>query len=169
MVIDVLGKNVLPINRYLTKIRDVNTKFDPAVDNLTFEEFAGLISSEYENGFQNGHWHTMFEHCKPCSVHYDFVLRLETLEKDYRVLASYLNPPKKLRQSAPYEDKMKSSLLDPEEKLFNLLWRFQTLDQEILDGLRKVYQYDMDVFGYSWDDQTGAACRIPFGDGQYCC
>ena len=169
MIKDTLGKKTKHINRYLTNIEGKKIVFDPTKDVLTFEEFVGVLSSEYNNGFRNNHWNAMFEHCLPCNINYDFILRLETLEKDYPILAYYLQPPKKLRQSAPYEDKMRSTTLNPEEKLFNLHWRYEHLGSDVLTHLRNIYEYDLDIFGYTRDDEQGADCRIPLGDGRSCC
>ena len=168
MIKDLLQGNEPPINRYLSRLRGEEVKFDPAVDDLSFEEFVGVLSSEYNHGFRNEHWNSMFEHCNPCTVNYDFVLRLETLEKDYQVLATYLRLPIHLRFSPPYLDTMKSSLLDPEEKMFSLLWRYENLQSKVLAGIRSIYDNDLEVFGYTWDDEEGANCRIPLGEGTCC-
>ena len=84
--------------------------FDAAVDNLSVEEFNGILSSEYDKEFRDEYGVTMFELCDPCGVDYGVVLRhgiKETLEKEYRTLASYPNRARQLRQSAPYFDKMR--------------------------------------------------------------
>ena len=169
MIKGVLGDNLQQINRYLSEVQGKNVSYDLDKDDLTFDEFVGILSTQYNDGFQDVHWETMFEHCEPCSIKYDFVLRLETLQKDYRVLATYLRTPSALRGSAPFLDQMKSSLLEPEEKMFNLLLRYENLDKKILNGLRRIYARDLEVFGYTWDDEKGANCRIPVGEGTSCC
>ncbi|KAK2170140.1 hypothetical protein LSH36_4g12043 [Paralvinella palmiformis] len=169
MVVELLAKNVRQINKYFSDVKGKETSFDPNEQTLSFEEFVGVISSQYNAGFRDRHWKTMFEHCDPCTIEYDFVLRLETLAKDYRVLSSYLHPPKWLTNSAPYLEQMKTSLLNPEEKMFNLLWRYENIDSVSLEGLKNVYEKDLGLFGYTWDVEKGANCRIPLGDGTYCC
>ena len=35
---------------------------------------------------------------------------------------------------------------------------FKNVSKDIIKGLLDIYKLDMGIFGYTWDDDTGAGC-----------
>ena len=152
-----------------TQFGDKSTNINLPDQIISFEEFSKIVRKKYKNGLRDHHWRSIFEDCDPCTMKYDFVLRLETLKKDYRILASYILRPRWLRESVPHLSQMKSGLSDPDANTLDGLWRFQEVDIKVLETLKVLYDNDLQLFGYSWDGDNGAKCKIPVDGNAYCC
>merc|ERR1712016_300321 len=52
-------------------------------DRVNFTEFVSFLSEKNQKpGKVNVHWRKYEDLCQPCSVHYDFILKLETVNAD---------------------------------------------------------------------------------------
>merc|ERR1712016_4216 len=52
-------------------------------DRVNFTEFVSFLSEKNQKpGKVNVHWRKYEDLCQPCSVHYDFILKLETVDVD---------------------------------------------------------------------------------------
>lgn len=60
--------------------------------DVTFAEFVKyFIQSERTKNHRDRHFIPMYDHCKPCQIGYDYIAKLETLEKDTIYILKQLN------------------------------------------------------------------------------
>uniref|UniRef100_K1RBF9 Carbohydrate sulfotransferase n=1 Tax=Magallana gigas TaxID=29159 RepID=K1RBF9_MAGGI len=60
--------------------------------DVTFAEFVKyFIQGERTKKHRDGHFIPMYDHCKPCQIGYDYIAKLETLEKDTIYILKQLN------------------------------------------------------------------------------
>lgn len=51
--------------------------------DVTFSEFIKyFIKSQLTNKYRDGHFIPMFDHCRPCRIHYDYIGKMENFKKD---------------------------------------------------------------------------------------
>lgn len=109
---------------------------------VTWQEFTDFVAAEYPNG-SDRHWKTVQELCSPCLIHYDAILKLETIEDDMEVISKHLGGN---RVQIPTENMSKGM----KGKTFRSF--FEELSSDVINGLKKVYADDMTAFGYTFDD-----------------
>ena len=98
------------------------------------------------------HWRPFFERCAYCDVNYDFIGRMETFEKDLKVLMKKANltlnenlqAHKTQKRSQFFKDEF--GALKASQRAFEM---FQDVDKDVLRGLYGFYSPDFDLFHYS--------------------
>ena len=122
-----------------------------------FEEFVRALLDPKWLTRGDRHWQPMHSLCTPCAVHYDYVLKLESLENDMKLFAnalatkdkpaSYLNSLYGVKNKNHHQKKSADAQPDIAQELRNL-----TSDekQRVLDRFR----LDMDLFGYHLATKT---------------
>ena len=131
---------------------------------ISFKQFLELVSHGYDEGFRNRHWQSYMDLCLPCHVHYDYILKMETLKSDSQeALSLFLNEGQTsvtlphLNDKRPFVEK-----LDSASKAFG------ELDPDMIQDLMRIYKADFDLFGYEWDAKKRATCRVT-GEHTDCC
>ena len=113
---------------------------------VSFQEFTSFVLRGKGKLVRNEHWATYNNLCNFCEVQYDFIGRLEFLEKD----AHYLFQkqfPKYLHADFKNDDPhWTGSDLAVTKKYFT------QLTEENKQGLLHLYRKDMDMFGYKSSD-----------------
>ncbi len=129
------------------------------VPRITFQQFLLLIRH-----FQGDrHWGTYVGICQPCRVQYDSILKLETLESDLeQALPLFLNPGQQTVKF-PHGNRQRYQT----NKLNSVTETFHEVDPQLMNGTLGIYQQDMALFGYTWDNVTGAGCH--YGNHGMCC
>lgn len=61
--------------------------------SLTFEEFSSYIAVLPKNKQMNPHWASVLELCQPCLIHYDYLAKLETMDRDMKAILSRVGVP----------------------------------------------------------------------------
>merc|ERR1712043_91155 len=125
---------------------------------MHFDEFIKFIL--YRSKF-NSHWNTYESLCHPCSMKFDFIIRLETMERDMELLSDKLG-----KDLSKYYTKTYNSARYPTNKTVDRhIHEMSKVDdvtyKKLLD---RGYAKDMRLFGYRFDrDQGMAYC------GKHCC
>ena len=118
--------------------------------NATFNEFIQYVLSH-----NDPHWASLNQFCDLCHINYDYILRVETMERDSQVLMSDLYPdagPIPVANAARKKSNSVSStsqLIQP--KTLNI---FSQLSQKTLKKLMKKYAWDLEFYGYSFNTTT---------------
>ena len=99
----------------------------------TFNQFIETILYKYPD---NVHWIPYSSLCHPCSVHYNYIVKLETFSDDIKLI--------KNRNFSSNHTQSRTSI--EEVKFF-----FSKLSKTIIDKLKEHYHYDLNMFDYSGD------------------
>ena len=110
---------------------------------VTFAEFVKhlLRLKQKKLPFTNNHWQLYDELCKPCTVHYDFIGKYETMERDVNFLLRKLGVA---NMTFPSRD-TRNHLY---RKKFSTSQYLDSLTVHDLQSLRDIYSVDYDMFGY---------------------
>ena len=128
---------------------------------ITLDQFFELIV--HDRGFWNIHWQPSISTCNPCVMRYDSVMRLETLADDIEPLLDRLTDPGGTRPDLPSLHRRREDV-DTYRETTTVL---KNTPKDIVQGLLDIYRLDMEVFGYTWDDDTGAGC-VEYSRNQTC-
>jgi hypothetical protein len=134
----------------------------------TFSQFLGLIVRFYYLGFNDRHWQSYYDLCHPCDVHYDDVIKLETLGNDLHLVTErYSRSAADVTQVFPTLNHNRTSDTD---KLSETSELFSHVHPAIIKQLMDIYEKDFVLFGYSWSHKHGAGCdRTKTKGGQTTC
>ncbi len=133
--------------------------FVNGVPRISFHQFLKLIIYYRKDR----HWLPYMDICQPCNIQYDSILKLETLQTDLeQVLPLFLNPG---QQSVPFPHGNRRR--NETNKLSSVTETFRKLDPQLVKAVSDIYGYDMALFGYTWDNRTGAGCLS--GNQVTCC
>ena len=154
-------------NMYRSAIEELlgHERAPKAGQRISFEDFLQLIADGYEKGkFTNRHWASYMDHCHPCLIKYDHILKLETLATDSRTaLSLFLNEGETAVSMPHLNDKR-----PVEEKLSSVTQTFKQLNEPLVQAVMAIYAADFKLFGYQWDRTEGATCTKSEG-GSSCC
>ena len=117
----------------------------------TFEQFLNyaLIKKPDDH-----HWRPLHKFCDPCSIKYDHILRVETMQHDSKQLLSKL-----------YPDVLELPNSNPSKSIFNfqpstkaaakpLHKYYSSLPRWMVEKLVEMYQLDLQLFGYTFSDSN---------------
>ncbi|XP_047474894.1 carbohydrate sulfotransferase 10-like [Penaeus chinensis] len=124
--------------------KDLQKQFSNAT--FTFREFLEFILWVDELGMRDLHWGTYTEQCLPCQEDYQYILHLETVDAESRVLLQDVGYPEDIRLATKHRTKGLSHTLST-----NDLEYYKNLPKGLLNRILKFYEYDFDLFGYSKD------------------
>ena len=128
---------------------------------ISFKQFLELVSHGYDEGFRNHHWESYMNLCLPCHVHYDYILKMETLESDSQEALSVFLNKDQTSVTLPHLNGRRPFV----EKLDSVSKAFGEVDPVMIKDLMRIYKADFDVFGYKCNS---AKCRVKAEDS-YCC
>ncbi len=150
----------LQLNKTFTRTFGANAvELINGVPRITFRQFLMLI--RHLQG--DHHWEPYVGICQPCRVQYDSVLKLETLESDLeQALPLFLNPGQQTVKFPHWNWQRYQT-----NKLNSVTKTFHEVDPQLVNGTLDIYQHDMALFGYTWDNVTGAGCH--YGNHSMCC
>ena len=146
--------------------RDVTTKNNSCVHDVTFAEFLAYFAHKSEWLTRDSHWRTYEDTCLPCAIQYDHVLKLETAQHDHTVLARLLSQaPETTRVEHRLTNLTRSSDAG-EERAYT---EFANVPRKHRLSVRKLYNTSGYLFGYTshWTkDGLVTSCRY---DDAKCC
>jgi hypothetical protein len=123
---------------------------------LTFDQFLYLIVKYYETSFNDRHWLSYYEHCHPCNIKYDYIIKLETIEHDLKMFyKNYFKSNE--RQDVIRRHNGRSNITD---KLGEVTRLFSAIDPTIVKELLKIYEKDFMLFSYTWDSEGVGGCSL---------
>jgi len=109
----------------------------------TFEEFLRFIVKEK---YFDEHWTPYYRVCDPCAIHYDYILKFETLKRDQMFLiqdtnlSEYLYGSNYLRNINPYGATTIEILRE----------YIKNIPRPLLKEIYKIYENDYKLFNYSF-------------------
>ncbi len=115
--------------------------------NVTFQEYAKYIGDRRISKFSGSpteHWHPMVDLCSPCTIKYDLIAHLETLETDTANILERIGGSEFMDlvvgQSPHGTSSSKSNIV---------VKYFDQLTEDDIEGIRWRYKKDFKLFGYS--------------------
>lgn len=113
------------------------TKLEP-----TFAEFLRFIVSEK---YFDEHWTPYYRTCEPCMIHYDYILKFETLDRDESFFIQDVNLNGYL-----YEENYPKNINPLGVTTKKILDEYtRGISQSLLDEVYKIYENDYKLFNYS--------------------
>ena len=82
----ILNNNTMQSQFFKTYLRSINSA-EAAKDYPSLESFIMLLLSDHRHS-KNVHWNNFFERTNPCYIDYDYILKLETMQTDLKLLLS---------------------------------------------------------------------------------
>ena len=153
-----LGKRILRTYRNITN-------FEPSSEwnnTARFDEFAQYVA---EKSLSNPHWRQYIT-CNPCYIKYNYIIKTETLEYDFKKIASLITI---YNGTLPFIHSHQSKKSDV-YFLSKSLPEFSRVSSLAMQYLYDKYGDDMNLFGYTWgQDTTTTKCSIPLENGGHCC
>lgn len=127
--------------RIISKYRK-NDSSAPKERYPVFEEFVTYVLDEAkEKRRLDMHWTPYSSFCTPCKFNFDVILKFETLDEDQRYLI----------QLARLQDVIKPEWRNSGIGANNINHLYSRLTKGQLDGLYKLYKYDLQLFNYTMD------------------
>ncbi|ELU13124.1 hypothetical protein CAPTEDRAFT_119661 [Capitella teleta] len=132
---------------------------------MTLSELTKLVDLyEREKLRHDSHWRQMYQVCQPCAIQYDYMVRVETMQFDSNHILQKLNLTE---ENFPQLNHHRST---SGYKLEKDLPDFSSVPSDVMDTLHKLYQTDLDMFGYSFDKSTFTAkCDGFEANDHHCC
>ncbi len=131
------------------------------------QEFFYLVANHYDSWFQDRHWGAFYDLCQPCVIHYDAVVRLETLNYDVSGILDRLQYGVRAKGKLPVTNTLRY------KQGFNFYQKvnqaFRGIDSDIVRGLMRVYHKDFELYGYHWDIEKHVATCSYYQRGAHCC
>ncbi|XP_045036400.1 carbohydrate sulfotransferase 11-like [Daphnia magna] len=116
-------------------------------DDVTFVEFVNFVIDKWKlpKERMDAHWLSAIELCFPCSIEYDFIGKVETLEQDVSFLLQKLNETDLIPS---FQEKQKAP------NTTQSVWRqtMKQLNQQQMEDLISIYAADFQIFGYPLDN-----------------
>jgi hypothetical protein len=133
-----------------------------SVEKVTFPEFARFLRSTKNN---DDHWISYDRWCQPCTIQWDAILKVETLDGDDNIILSRLgNDVNVSSLPVKHSHQHKHALFKHDKYLPD----FAGVDLEDMSHLMKMYHYDLNLFGYVWDGSSHTAL-CTYQDNNTCC
>ena len=155
-----LQRTLIAANNYVKRVNlSRSQEFDQSRESITFQQFANLVSKRFNSGFSNSHWVSVYQHCLPCNIRYDHVIRLETLSRDVVILQNYLHMRNNSERIPLLAHDNNKRPIDSTEKMMEISRIYGNISSQTIQGLTRIYKRDMTLFGYHWIDRQ-ASCSL---------
>ena len=93
-------------------------------------------------------------YCQSCSIPYDHVIYMETMAADVGIVLDQFTEADGSKPKMPFFNVKRYH----KDKLRETTEMFKAVNNVIIDKLLERYQRDFDVFGYTWNNSSGAGC-----------
>ena len=113
---------------------------------VTYSEFLQFVVDEGRYGLISKDWMSIHDMCHPCLVKYNYIAKIETINPDstfllHRISNQFFELPEK--HLSTKEDSMTDANF---KDIFQRY--YASVPKEVLDGIRKLYALDFELFGY---------------------
>ena len=153
------------IRRYIFKTMRPNASAEEIANGIpTFKEFVSMILTKDWKDSGDTHWGPFDKICQPCSIHYDHILKLESMENDMMpvldLLASKNKPSEYLASLVAHRSNVSpkaNSSGNPERPRRKGRYVIEEMKTLTLDQRREVvkrFEADMKLYGYGFDVET---------------
>ncbi|CAL4068496.1 unnamed protein product, partial [Meganyctiphanes norvegica] len=109
----------------------------------TFSEFVSYITTVRHD---DEHWRPMHQHCSPCNINYNFIIRFENLQTESYNFIEYLNRTEQIKPR--WDNPTKGGVTTTAVACSY----FSQLTSEMVDKLVDKYRKDFELFQYSPSD-----------------
>ncbi|XP_019632000.1 PREDICTED: carbohydrate sulfotransferase 9-like isoform X1 [Branchiostoma belcheri] len=109
---------------------------------VSFEDFLTAVS---KHTMYDVHWESFSKLCLPCEIDYDFIAHTDTLASDIRLFLKKNNVT--AREDILPEHQLRRA---NDETVFGDV--FGQVPREKIMSIRRIYQEDFDMFGYSFEE-----------------
>lgn len=122
----------------------------------TFYEFVAYLINKYNSGntdlIFDEHWAPYYQFCSPCALNFSVIGKVETLARDSMYVIQQLGLGHVLDRSIGDRRMRLRTVMNKSRDGKNttalLKYYFSLLDNNMLDGLLKIYGLDFEMFGY---------------------
>ena len=153
-------------------IRALELKYKTQRSKLTLTQFVDFLTSTKPvpaSVLYDRHYDTFAHACDVCNIHYDYVIRHETMGDDATEVLNMLGFPADYFRHAEkvHPGTRRSYTLGLGEKY---LYEYNNVPRSKLKKLLRRYQVDMNVFGYGFDEDLKiTSCEINVSRNVTCC
>lgn len=145
-------------------------------NSLTLSQMIQVITNrKYGHSlYGNRHWNPYSQSCSFCSINYDHIVRIETMNANSGdndaapIMKIFGYEGKDMNDLSVNRERSKDVQVLSTSKYFPQL---RELSKDLLDALLERYSGDMELFGYGFNTTTYRTwCKIPVGNtGDTCC
>ena len=131
---------------------------------VTFEEFVHYLVNKSPVDY-NFHWRPFTLLCQPCEIHYDYIVKLETSHVDYPYIFSKLKNMTDSKRRILKSMKAHKTTTDLE----SIKKYYDRIPAPYMNTLETIYRFDLNLFGYTWNQTSlSYGCRVKT-EGKECC
>lgn len=128
---------------------------------VTFPEYVKFVADTFNTMeiLPDIHVLPIIQLCQPCTLQYDYIATLESIEEDARYVIDKLNSETKSVQFGKYNNHRISRLKQKQWKDENKLTTstikeyYSEISDDLMTGILEIYKLDMELFGYTWMGQ----------------
>ena len=140
--------------------------------DVSFAEFASYYAENPEIQ-RDRHLIPISAQCDPCSMDYDYILRLETGDSDQNFfLESLLREQTFEENDGAVHANAKSNHSESGWRNNNFIAtmkQYKPINTDVLSKLTTIYERDFRIFGYSIKNKSTMGCKITLPNGTTCC
>ena len=158
-----------PMIKMFRKVPQGSTLEKEISKGVTLQEFAWYVNHLEQNSpdEHDPHWNTHYRLCHPCSIDYNLIVKVETMQIDTKEVL------KRLHLNGT-EFPLIHARRTKEKKTLNLqktIVDLRNISSESLQQIKQFYKLDMELFDYKWTDgsfnaRCGGSCQE--GDRSCC-
>lgn len=111
---------------------------------FTFEEFLEFVVWTSNLGIVDVHWAPYTEQCLPCQKDYRYILHLETIQEESRILLKDVGYPERFHLTTQH--RTKGYTYTPLQDDFHY---YKDLPESLMASILEIYKHDFDLFEYS--------------------
>ncbi|XP_063586363.1 uncharacterized protein LOC134763750 [Penaeus indicus] len=112
--------------------------------SFTFLEFLEFIVWSRDHGVLDLHWSPYTELCDPCKTDYQYILHLETIAEEARVLLKDTGYQEEFQIDTKHRTKGFVHTVHPDD-----LHYYKDVPKSLLKEILLIFEFDFDVFGYN--------------------
>lgn len=112
--------------------------------SFTFLEFLEFVVWSRDHGVLDQHWSPYIELCVPCKTDYQYILHLETIEEETRVLLKDVGYPEEFQIDTKHKTKGLTHTVHSDD-----LHYYKGVPKSLLIEILHIFEYDLDIFGYN--------------------
>lgn len=111
---------------------------------LSLHQFFGYLNRT-DVQMYNDHWGTYERICDPCRVHYDFIGKYDTFDRDVLLFIQHFYPEATEKTLNKYMPSMNQNTVNTHTVLKDIL---SVLDEKLIQNVQLKYRHDFDMFNY---------------------
>ncbi|CAL4165066.1 unnamed protein product, partial [Meganyctiphanes norvegica] len=114
----------------------------PSID---FTQFLKHVVKTFNSSSEDPHWNVFSHECSPCSLHYDYIAKVETFSEDLEYIFKHIGIP-----SDP--NIQKNKIKKKNDNPYAYISYYTKIPLDLRKSLYMIYRKDMDMFGYNLPD-----------------